>query len=164
MSGINVFQRDKIPFRMLGKEFQYEFIPSIHFQEVLTAVGNLLMAVTIEEGEVTGVKNDALLPQVLEVTRDILGQRLYQIIADVLEHQNGEKIGVNDLKMKSRPLEIAQFLDLVIGDPEIREAFSTLGKSLAGLMTGLGSLSATPNSTPSSPTTSTSTESTSTGE
>ncbi len=159
----NVFQRDKIPFRMLGKEYRYEFIPSIHFQEVLTGVGNLLMTLTFDDGEVTGVNDAALLPQVLHVTRNILNDRLYQIIADVLENQNGERVNTADLKLKTRPLEITEFLKLLIDDPELEEAITTLGKSLAGLMTRLQAApSGTLNSTPSSPTPSDSTGITST--
>jgi hypothetical protein len=157
---MSVFQRDKIPFQMLGKEFQYEFIPSIHFQEILVGIGGLL-STFLEAGDALGALDAAIMPRVLEEARGILSNRIYQIIADVLQHQNNHVVSVGDLKLKTRPLEIAGFLDTVIQDPELYEALTTLGKSLAALIGKLNGHSATPSSTPSSPTTSDSSMSTS---
>jgi hypothetical protein len=163
VSDSNVFQREKQPFRMLGQEFQYEFLPSIHFQEILSGVGQMLTMLSFED-ETPTLKSDLLLPQAMDVARGVLEGRLYQVIADVLQYQNGHKVSVTDLKTGTRPLEIAQFLELLINDPEIHEAFAALGKSLTGLMTRLTGLSPTEKSTPSLPTTSDSNESTSTAE
>ncbi len=156
----NVFQREKQVFQMLGKEFQYEFLPSIHFQEILSGVGQMLTMLSFEE-ETPTVKEDALLPQALEVARGVLEGRVYQVIADVLQYQNNHKVSVAELKTGTRPLEIAQFLDLLINDPEIHEAFGSLGKSFTGLMMKLTGRSPMEKSTLSSPTISDSSESTS---
>jgi hypothetical protein len=166
MSESNVFQREKKPFQMLGREFSYEFLPSIHLQEVMVGITNLITSLDFELGDdenvTASLKDDNLLPRAMEIAKDLLSSRVYQVISDVLQHQNSEIVNVSTLKTATSPLEIAKFLDLLISDPEVHEAIATLGKSLSGLMMKLTNRSATEKSTPSSPTTSDSTGSMST--
>jgi hypothetical protein len=166
MSETNVFQRDKKPFRMMGREFSYEFLPSIHLQEVMVGITNMITSLDFSLEDDTNVtaslKDEELLPRAMEIAKDLLSSRVYQVVSDVLQYQNSEIVSVSALKTGTSPLEIAQFMDLLISDPEVHEAIATLGKSLSGLMMKLTNRSATEKSTPSSPTTSDSTGSMST--
>lgn len=166
------FQNDKITFSMLGRKFNYEFLPSIHLQEVMVGITSMLTNLSFDlgkddEGKDTvnvDFKNEAILPQAMQVVKELLSVRIYQVIADVLQHQNGFNVTAAELKVKTRATEISAFMDILIQDPEIYEAITGLGKSLTALIGKMSGLSATEKSTPSLPATSDSTESTSTNE
>jgi len=140
MSENAVFQPEKIQFKIMGQEYNYEFIPSIHLNEVMIDAAKLLTSFDFFEDDKGNLKpsvkdgDNQVISRMVEVLQDLFSKRIYQVIADILEHHNGAKFSLDLLKMKSRPTEIANFMAIVMDDAEIYEAIATLGKSLAGLM------------------------------
>jgi hypothetical protein len=165
----SAFERHRRPFKMLGKEFYFQFIPSIHFQEALRQVLEILMTMDFV-GNDTVFKNPNGTPHasttntdaqtipplgeyapILGKLRTILEEKIYQILFDVLLYQNDERIEMETLKYKTSPLEIAEFLHLILSDDEIIRAVGVITSGLGKLIEKLTQIpSATPNSTLSS--------------
>jgi hypothetical protein len=146
----NTFERERQPFKMLGKEYYFEFIPSIHFQEVMRQALEVLVDFDMLGGDVS-IKPDADYSKLFSKVRVILEEKIYQILFDVLLYQNDERVEMESLKHKTSPLEIAEFLALVLSDDEIVRAMGVVASGLGKLVEKLTKTqSLTPNSTPSS--------------
>ncbi len=151
----NSFERARKAFRLLGKEFYFQFIPSIHFQDLLRQIIELLLLVdrdaltTNAESDSTG---GALQLSVLTQLRTLLEEKAYQILHDVLLYQNDERVDFESLKYRTSPLEIAEFVALLISDDEVLQALEVVTSGLGKLLAKINGvpLSATTNSTPSS--------------
>ena len=150
---MNPFERPKRLFKMLGKEFELHFIPSIHFQEVLRHVLEVLTV--IEPGATLGEKmplNEAW----LTASRRLLEEKVYDILADVLQYQNNERIAIDILKHQTSPLEIASFIQLLLSDDEVVTALGLVADGLGKLTkTLLAAPFLNPNQGPSPTTSST---------
>ena len=165
----NIFQRNKKPFQMMGEEFNFEFIPSEHFQVILLDLLNVTMRVVspdeMNESKTQKTQND----YIQETLRNLLNQRVWLILCDVLAWQNKKPVPENVLRKTSSPKELAYFIGLLINDDEILEAVDELMKSLGKFAEKLPqtlkmweNLLPTQNSTPSWLTTSDLAETTST--
>jgi hypothetical protein len=149
---MNPFNPPKRLFKMLNKEFEFRFIPSIHFQEILRHVLEVLTIV--EPGASLGEK-PALNEAWLNTSKRLLEEKVYDILADVLQYQNGEKIALDILKHQTSPLEIASFVQLLLIDEEVVAALGLVADGLGKLTQALLAApflapSPTTSSTPSS--------------
>jgi hypothetical protein len=142
MMGINTdafqpFERTRRLFKMLGKEFHFQFIPSIHFQEILRHVLELLTAVDGTTSAETLLSHPEKAQRLLGPMRRILEEKVYDILFDILLHQNGERIALDVLKHQTSPLEIASFVHLLLTDEEVVRALGVVADGLGKLMEGL---------------------------
>jgi hypothetical protein len=146
-SAESAFERSRRVFRLLEREFYLQFIPSIHFQEALRQVLEMLTT-----SEFTGESgNPAGNGHLFRPLRRLLEEKIYEILFDVLLYQNGERVDIDTLKRKTSPLEIAEFLDLILTDAEIIRALEVVAGSLGKLLTALTDVPfPIANSTPSS--------------
>jgi len=151
------FKNERQEFELLGKTYQYDFIPAIHFQSVLTqalliwigieVVGNEARIKPDDENKSTATPN---LQRVLDAIRQLLEVRIFEILKDVLYYQNGEKMDIETLRYRVRPKEIAAFSVIVVNDPELFEAMGEMNNGLGKTGTKILSGFSTPSSTPSS--------------
>jgi restriction endonuclease len=140
---MSAFNTTPKSFSMMGRQFNFEFIPSIHFQTLLTHV---LEAMTVSELNLLSDINDSALRAVSKV----LKEQIYEIIRDVLRFQNQHSVDVATLQNTSRPLELANFLVLLMEDQEVKDALEVILKGLGKLTERMQTTpSATTNSTPS---------------
>ena len=134
------FNRPAQSFRMMGQEFKYEHIPGGQFQDILL---DLLAAVLAMDNVVANALEAASGNQpaedtefnasVMEIAGRLLKERIFQIISEVLEYQNGhEYVSPNHLAKATRPSELARFANLIMSDDEVKDSFeeyiSGLGK------------------------------------
>lgn len=141
----NVFTRERKSFRMMGTDYQFEFIPSEHFQSILMDVLNAVLKAyfLLEDGSLEKQNLENLLSDsstLMQYVKDLLINRIYFILLDVLVYQNNAPdLTITDLRKRTSPLEIATFTELLLTDPEIGEAVlkyvSGLGKFTENLPT-----------------------------
>lgn len=162
MTYTNAFGRERQPFYMLGREFYFQFIPSIHFQEIMRHVLEMLLSLNMIETTLPTMESENLHPNpadkgvsqympLLAKMRILLEEKVYQILFDILLYQNNERIELDILKHKTSPMEIAQFLTLLLGDDEIVKALEVVISGLGKIIDTLTHAPlATPNFTHSS--------------
>lgn len=148
------FERTRRAFQLFGREYYFEFIPSIHFQDTLRQVLELLAALDFSGLENSAAETETRLPlpvtdRVFPPLRRLLEEKTYDILFDVLLYQNNERVELTKLKYQTSPLEIAAFLNLLLTDAETIEAVGVLADGLGKLIRALtASPWATANSTP----------------
>lgn len=147
----NVFARERKPFQAMGKQYYFEFIPSIHLTDVMSTVIAALTnfdMVGTEAAPKKDAKVEVVFPQIIVLIKE----RIYKILYDVLLWQNDERVEVENLKYKVSALELAQFTALVMSDGEVERSVETIADGLGkliGNLTGAND-SVMPKSTPSS--------------
>lgn len=162
----NAFNPDKKTFKVMGQEFEFQFIPSIHFQFVLGLAVKIYMKINVIGGEAIlelskiddqKEKKKAEASLVNEMTDDFqtvileaLEGRQYEILRDVLKYQNGAELSIETLKYQTRPSEIAKFMMMLVNDQETREAIGEVMNGLGKWMENPQIPSQMQNSTPSS--------------
>jgi hypothetical protein len=149
-------KRTSRPFKVFGdQEYRMEYIPSEHFQAIFTlALEGYLQNDTIETLDSIGLlaaKTGAeqgvsakfdYIPQKEELIRAIvqccqnMGDRLYQMMIDVLQYQNNVQTPptMTELKKRVSAGELAAFIRVVLEDPEIDKAVEDLVEGLGKLM------------------------------
>lgn len=133
----DVFNRERQPFKIGGKEFYYEFIPSYHFQVVLSEVLAVFCEFDMVGTEIVPKKNINM-PKLLEQVGGLLRHKVYEILFDVLMYQNDcTEYSIDRLKKQTRPMEIADFLAIVVADDEILRAMTKVANGLGKLITGM---------------------------
>ncbi len=148
-TSVQAFVREPKLFKLLGKEFKFLFIPSIHFQEILKNVVEVLLSLE-QAGEEVSVKPDAVQNGLIGKLQYLLEDKIYQILQDVLFHQNDERVDMQALKYKTSPTEIAEFLDMLIGDDEVIRALEVVTGGMGKLLAKINKTPLpTPNSLPS---------------
>jgi hypothetical protein len=135
-------------FKMLGKEFVFEFIPGVHFTWVMSIALQLSIGI-FRVGTEVQVKPEAT-GDVASLIREALESRQYEILQDVLKWQNNHIESMEALKYKTRPTEIAAFLVLLLDDKEVKDAVEVLMQGMGESVTNILTPLVMPNSTPSS--------------
>lgn len=133
----SAFERNRREFRLLGREFYFQFIPSIHFQEAFRQVLEVLATMDYTSMNLEESERTSLYERLFRPLRRLLEEQIYEILFDVLVYQNDERIDIDTLKRQTSPLEIAGFLHLILTDAEIIQALEVTVESLGKLLTTL---------------------------
>ncbi len=137
----NTYTRPKVPFKMMGETYFYEFLPNIHLNSTLEDVLELfitLIRVNVDDRTIEA-REGALPEDIMKKITEIMTSRVYVIIQDVLKYQNGTEVKMDELFNKTSSLEIANFVSIIMNDQEIPQAVEALMDGLGKLKERLGS-------------------------
>jgi hypothetical protein len=145
---MSVFEKTDQPFQVMGQSFTYRFIPSIHFQSLMSQATEAALSLRLlgEDAFAQGGE----LGKILDIVRNLLQGKVYEILRDVLQYQNQHRADLPTLQNTTSPLEIAQFINLLLTDEEVHQAIEVILQGVGKLVDKMNhlTLSPTANSTP----------------
>jgi hypothetical protein len=132
MSERNIFNYNRVPFKMFNQDFEFEYIPSIYFSKILTEAISIGFAMK----QSLGFASPEMIQRVEQIVTRVFTEDILNILKSVLINQNNlefKDFPIN-WEEKIRTFELMNFTSLVMNHDEIHEGLKLFLQTSGDLM------------------------------